>query len=50
MEDIRDTVAERALIVEVQRIERDLKKQIDRNHEKAAVARDCQKDKKDLQK
>lgn len=50
LEDLRDTIAERSLITEVQRFERELKKQIERNHDKASVARDCQRDKKDLQK
>lgn len=50
LEDIKDTVAEKAAFSEVEKIQRDLQRQVDKNFEKSALARDCQKDKKELSK
>ena len=50
LEDVKDTVAERATATEVERIQNDLQKQVDKNFEKSSLARDCHKDKKELTK
>lgn len=50
LEDVKDTVAERATVVEVQKIQNDLQKQVDKNFDKSSLARDCHKDKKELTK
>jgi len=50
LEDIKDTLAERATFKEVEKMQHDLQKQVDKNFEKSALARDCHKDKKELMK
>lgn len=50
LEDIKDTLAERATFKEVEKMQHDLQKQVDKNSEKSSLARDCHKDKKELMK
>lgn len=50
LEDIKDTLAERATFKEVEKMQHDLQKQVDKNFEKSSLARDCHKDKKELMK
>ena len=50
LEDMKDTVAERATFSEVEKIQKDLQRQVDKNFEKSSLARDCHKDKKELSK
>ena len=47
MEDVKDTVAERALATDISRIEKELKKKIEWVEKKASIARECQRDHKD---